>query len=168
MPRPPKKTPSTPEPPQEPIKSTPPLQPLQIIKKGSSAAVPPKPPETLPEKSPEKPLEKPAVETIKSFGSEIKSPLRPRSDSAPISRKPIPKAEIPVIEKTTGANGEVFNLADSVLITEPFGTRIPAIIDSFYADAQGDIWARLKPVEVSPDCRWEQACIRSQGLVKAE
>ncbi len=55
-----------------------------------------------------------------------------------------------------------------VLITEPFGTRIPAIIDSFYADDQGEIWARLKPVEVNPDCRWEQACIRSQGLVKAE
>ncbi|AKV70238.1 MULTISPECIES: hypothetical protein [Microcystis] len=164
MPRPPKKTPSTPEPPEEPIKSTPPLQPLQIIKKGSRAAVPPKPPETPPEIIEEKPAE----ETVKSVSSEIKSPLRPRFDSAPLFRKPIPKAEIPVIEKATGANGEVFNLTDSVLITEPFGTRIPAIIDSFYADDQGEIWARLKPVEVNPDCRWEQACIRSQGLVKAE
>jgi hypothetical protein len=27
---------------------------------------------------------------------------------------------------------------------------------------------QLKPVEVNPDCRWEQARIRSQGLVKAE
>ncbi|MDJ0558689.1 MAG: hypothetical protein PX638_06180 [Microcystis sp. M53599_WE4] len=164
MPRPPKKTPSTPEPPEEPIKTTPPLQPLQIIKKGSRAAVPPKPPETPSEII----EEKPAAETVKSVSSEIKSPFRPRSDSAPLFRKPIPKAEIPVIEKATGANGEVFNLTDSVLITEPFGTRIAAIIDSFYADAQGEIWARLKPVEVNPDCRWEQACIRSQGLVKAE
>ena len=164
MPRPPEKTPSTPEPPEEPIKTTPPLQPLQIIKKGSRAAVPPKPPETPPEIIEEKPAE----ETVKSVSSEIKSPFRPRSDSAPLFRKPIPKAEIPVIEKATGANGEVFNLTDSVLITEPFGTRIAAIIDSFYADAQGEIWAQLKPVEVNPDCRWEQACIRSQGLVKAE
>jgi hypothetical protein len=163
MPRPPKKTPES-EPPQEPIKSTPPLQPVQIIKKGFSAAVPPKPPETLPETPPEKP----PVETAKPFSSEIKSPIRPRSDSAAVVRKPIPKAEIPVIETTTGANGDVFNVDDSVLITEPFGSRIPALIDSFYADAQGDIWARLKPMDVNSDCRWEQGCIRSQGLLRAE
>jgi len=106
MPRPPKKTPSTPEPPEEPIKTTPPLQPLQIIKKGSRAAVPPKPPETPPEIIEEKPAE----ETVKSVSSEIKSPLRPRFDSAPPFRKPIPKAEIPVIEKATGALSSLPNL----------------------------------------------------------
>jgi hypothetical protein len=74
--------------------------------------------------------------------------------------------EAPPIEKATGANGDVFVVGDRVSITEPFGTRVPALIDSFYADMNGEIWVRVKPEEVNPDCRWEQGCLRSEGLVR--
>jgi hypothetical protein len=168
MPRTPKKTPSASEPPQEPQKPNSLLQPVQIIKKNAGEAVPPKPPEP-PAVEPAKPIsteiKSAEIKSVEIKSAEIKSPVRPRSEGF---RKPIPKAEIPVIEKATGANGEVFNIADQVLITEPFGARIGALIDSFYADTQGEIWACLKPVEVNPECRWEQGCIRSQALVKAE
>lgn len=160
MPRTPKK-PQEPaaEPPKEPQKltppATPPLQPLQIIKKGT-AAIPPKPPD--------KPQEQPpVVEEVKPAKVEAAGPpTRPK----PAIRKPIPKAEIPVIEKATGANGDVFNPGDRVEITEPFGTRVAALIDSFYADSNGEIWARVKPVEVNPNCRWDQGCLRSEGLIR--
>jgi hypothetical protein len=157
MPRTPKQAPEPPaEQPQEPKKpippATPPLQPVQIIRKGTTAATPPKPPE------------KPAVEEVKpaAVPVEAAAPLRPK----PAIRKPIPKAEIPVIERATGANGDVFNVGDQVSITEPFGTRIPALIDSFYADVNGEIWVRVKPAAENPSCRWEQGCLRSEGLVK--
>lgn len=151
------------EQPKEPKKpnppATPPLQPLQIIKKGTSA-IPPKPPEKPPEQPPETP---PAVEAVKPAGPEAAGfPTRPK----PAIRKPIPKAEIPVIEKATGANGDVFIPGDRVEITEPFGSRVAALIDSFYADTNGEIWVRVKPVEVNPNCRWDQGCLRSEGLVR--
>jgi hypothetical protein len=165
MPRSSKKSPeSDAEPPQEPKKPTPPtppLQPLQIIKKGSAEAIPPKPPEALPVEAVQ------PVSEVKPASLESKFPTRPKPGISSPSRRPIPKAEIPVIEKATGASGDVFSVGDLVWITEPFGTLVSALIDSFYADAHGEIWARLKPEEVNPNCRWEQGCIRSEGLVKA-
>lgn len=80
--------------------------------------------------------------------------------------KPLRKQDIPVIDRAIAASGEVFNIGDRIQITEPYGNPGQAVIEAFYADAIGEIWAHVKPVEVNPNYRWEQGCIRAQRLVK--
>jgi hypothetical protein len=85
--------------------------------------------------------------------------------SKPLFKRPIIRAEIPSIDKATSADGEVFVVGDKVLVTE-LGQKTQGSIKSFYADAAGDIWAQVVPLESDQLCLWQQACIQSKFLAK--
>ncbi|MBR8829940.1 MAG: hypothetical protein Cpurp_01910 [Chlorogloea purpurea SAG 13.99] len=88
-----------------------------------------------------------------------------KEQKKPAIKRPIIKAQMPAIDKVASANGELFRLGDTVLVTE-LGRSTPGSIERFYADASGEIWAQIKPLESDSLCIWQQACIQSRLLSK--
>ncbi len=118
------------------------------------------------EKPQESPKSPPPVPPVQGLKRTLSSKTNGQNQlQKPLIKRPLIKRETPTIDKATSADGEVFLIGDRVFVTE-LGKKTPGSIKTFYADAGGDIWAQVVPLESDQLCLWQQACIQSRFLLK--